>query len=409
MAVINSPWVGIAKGKLGQAVYYNAKGNTNARSYNPSPLNRRTVAQQSQRAVFSSAVRFFARGVQNLFNFAFENKAVNESDYNAYMRYNAKRGMYFGPAENESDIYPSIGNFAMTRGSLQVPEAVITDGGRNMCQVPVSSYPTTAITTLGELSQALVAAGYKQGDIFTAVVIITNWEAGDQSAPLEAGSRAPEWTIQQFSVDVASTVLLSTTPFSATSSGTYINITQTQVEMLPEIACGYTWIVSRMTAGKLLVSSSDLQLNRAASLALDYGRSDTWLALVLEAWDSESPSILQGSRSVNDTRSLLSVTTNFNLPLLCSALVNGESAITLSEPLSADDFARRLVFVYSGSLDGSTLPCTWTVNSATIVTLYDPNGTAITTFTRQQDNFNVWLCSYDITHGGYLRRLFVLD
>lgn len=409
MAVINSPWVGIAKGRLGQGVYLHSKGQTVARSYNPSPLNRRTYPQQSQRAVFSSAVKFYSRGVQNLFNFAFEDKRSNESDYNAFMRYNAKRGMYFTPAQNESDIYPSIGDFAMTRGSLVTPAAVLSDGGRNMCQVPVSNYPTTAITTVGQLSEALIAGGYSQGDIFTALTIITNWESGDESAPLEAGDRAADWLISQFTVDVSSEMLLSSTPFSAQSSGSYINIIQTVGEMLPEIACGYTWVVSRVSDGQVYVSSSDLKLNRGARLALTYGRSDTWLALVLEAWDSESPSILQGSQSVNDAKVKLTLTKNFDLPVLCSSLVSGESAITLSEALTAEELTRRVVFTYSPTADGAALACIWVINSPSFVLLKDPDGTSITTFTRDSSDYRVWTVSYEITHGGYLRRIFVLN
>lgn len=411
MAIINSPWVGNARGKMGEGVYAKVKGQTTARSYNPSPLNRRTAPQQTQRAVFSSAVRFYSRGVQNLFLFAFEDKKATESDYNAFMRYNAKKGIYFGKEQNESDNYPSVGAFSLTRGSIPGPSVVITDGGRSMAQFAVTSYPTAAITTVGELSQALVSAGYMQGDIITSLVIRSTWEPGDMSEPVTAGSKQPEWVISQFTVDVGSTLLLSSTVFGAVSSGDFINLTQQATEIDPETVCGHAWIVSRVIDGKVYVSSSDLQLNSPAEEALYYGRSDTWLNIVLESYKSEGKSILQGSRSVNGEPVKLSITRNFELPIQVRNLVGGESSFITSQPLTAEEFARRSAFLYSPTSGGSSLMTSWRALNQTTVRLVAPSGAALFSVVRNSQDYNQWTveATPPETSTGYLNTFFIFQ
>lgn len=299
MAVVNSPYVGIAKGRLGEGVFSRVKGQTTVRGYNPSPANPRTTGQQSQRAIFSSAVKFFSRGVQNFFKFAFENKAEKESDYNAFMRYNSNRGMYFGPEQNDNPAYPALGKFIMTRGSLLAPEFYTDDDFYVEALFQVGQYDFPEGGTLGQLSAILLQGGYQQGDVITFCAITTDWIAGDASNPALYGDTPPVWDIKQFTIDTTSSETCVSLGISVNSrAGGQISISMNQ-EVSEENIGACCVCVSRPSASGLKVSSSELWLNNMASRAWLYGRTDLWRNKVLAAWKSQGASVLQGSRSVN--------------------------------------------------------------------------------------------------------------
>lgn len=345
MAVINSPYVGNARGKLGDAVLYRSKGNTIARAYNPEPKNRRTVNQQSQRSVFSAAVKFYARGVQNLFLFAFENKKPQESDYNAFMRYNANRGMYFGPVQNDDDTYPALGDFVLTRGSLGSFSTRLSPSG------PVIDFPlgdlSSTPTTLGQLSQALVAAGLMDGDILTFLGITTDSGAGSPSAPVEVGSEVPSWNLKQFTIDLASTDTLTSLGIVAAyaSPPGILSVSIDNFGSYDEGIASGAVVVSRQEGGLLRVSNSTLLLNDASQEALLYGRGLTWRNIVLAAWNSEQRSILQGGISTNyvPVDGGLRVAYLFQTPIDESS-ADGITMVT-SKVISVQQFAAMLVMV----------------------------------------------------------------
>lgn len=57
MARINSPFVGVARGKLGEGVYTTRFGETIVRAYQPNVFNPRTLGQQDNRVVMASAAK----------------------------------------------------------------------------------------------------------------------------------------------------------------------------------------------------------------------------------------------------------------------------------------------------------------------------------------------------------------
>lgn len=365
MAVINSPYVGNARGKLGDAVLYRSKGNTIARAYNPEPKNRRTVSQQSQRSVFSAAVKFYARGVQNLFLFAFENKKPQESDYNAFMRYNANRGMYFGPAQNDDDTYPALGDFVLTRGSLGSFNTRLASSGP-VIDFQLSELASTP-TTLGELSQALVTAGLMDGDILTFLGITTDSGTGSPSAPVEVGSEVPNWGLKQFTVDLTSTDSLASLGIVAeyASPPGILSISIDNFGSYDEGIASGAVVVSRQEGGLLRVSNSTLLLNDASQEALVYGRGLTWRSIVLSAWNSEQRSILQGGISSNyvPDDGGLKVAYLFQTPI--TNLDADDIAMVTSKVLSAQQFANMLVMK---DPDG-TLPVISIVSNSVRITM----------------------------------------
>ena len=342
MAVVNSPYVGIARGRLGEGVYSRVKGQTTVRGYNPSPQNPRSSGQQSQRAQFSSAVKFFSRGVQNFFKFAFENKSEKESDYNAFMRINANRGMYFGPEQNATPEYPAIGRFIMTRGSLPSPDYGYDSGEGVLAATFPGDVSGSVFRTLGDVSAALIAGGYLQGDIVTFCAITSDWIAGDDSEPMMYGNSAPTWDIKQFTIDTSSTVTLLDAGVEAlVTADSKLKLHMAQPIYEGNVCAGVV-CVSRPSNSGLKVSSSVLWLYSQAERALIYGKSQTWKALVLEAWRTTGESILQGSKSVNRTQqTTIELATDPNLPFAIGTAEILE--VFFNDQVTLDSLAAHLV------------------------------------------------------------------
>lgn len=344
MAVINSPYVGIARGRLGEGVFSRVKGQTTLRGYNPSPANPRSAPQQSQRAQFSSAVKFFSRGVQNFFKFAFENKMEKESDYNAFMRLNSARGMYFGPEQNDTPEYPALGRFIMTRGSLTAPSYFYSESDAGFVADFAVRTTATEPETLGALSQILVQAGYQQGDIVTFCVIRTDAFSGSAAEPVVEWGNILEWDIRQFTIDVTSTADLETLGVSGVVQSTYLRVQFSGQTWDDQYIMAGCVTVSRPSASGLKVSSANLYLNHEADVAYLYGISDPWKLSVLQAWNTSQESILQGSRSVNNIiNSPIKFAVNVNLPT--QIVGDAKIMVVFNRPVTKDQIVAHLKLV----------------------------------------------------------------
>lgn len=85
MAQISSPFVGIAKGKLGEGVYYRAGGKTLARARNRNPRNPKSTAQCMQRLTFSSATRT-AKLLREVIDHSFEGVEYGQVSVNHFVK-----------------------------------------------------------------------------------------------------------------------------------------------------------------------------------------------------------------------------------------------------------------------------------------------------------------------------------
>lgn len=85
MAQISSPFVGIAKGKLGEGVYYRAGGKTLARARNRQPRNPKSTAQCMQRLTFSTATRT-AKLLREIVSHSFEGVEYGQVSINHFVK-----------------------------------------------------------------------------------------------------------------------------------------------------------------------------------------------------------------------------------------------------------------------------------------------------------------------------------
>ena len=282
-----------ARGKVGDVVFSNVKGQTITRKYQPCPANPRTDAQQLQRAKFSNAVKFFKHAQQAYFRFAYEDKKKTESDYNAFMRYNAGVAM-LPTREQYLGMYPSIGSkYQLAAGSLPSIDRVYPSAGKVSFVLGTADWAEKP--TVGNASTALVSEyGLQSGDIITLLRIHCQGTYKIESQP----KHQPVWTISQFRVDESSTQLLSDAVadefFVFTKEGTTGSLDAT---MDDEGCVMASIVVSRVLTSGTKVSDSYLHLDTIAQEIYNNSLADSWRTAALASWSASGAAVLQGSLS----------------------------------------------------------------------------------------------------------------
>ena len=302
--------LGMARDSVGDVTFYRDGGLQRARARNRQPNNPRSNKQQTQRALFANCVKFYKLTAAKFFRFAFENKKVNESDYNAFMRENLKRGVMMSKTAFYCEPYPALGNWLMSRGSL----ATIRNANDDNTYAPVfdlgapyAEIPSRNIT-IGEISTAMVASGrYQVGDIITMIKYLSNSDKIPSATPnAETDYLQTNFVFWQFLVDPNN----SNTFISLFGDVVRFYIDQTSQGNLAisfgslaasgneEWRIGYqatTIIHSRNTANGLLVSTQELTCNPRYTDAITTATTDaTYKSAVLSDWQASGLAILQG-------------------------------------------------------------------------------------------------------------------
>ena len=296
--------LGMARGAVGDIVFSRLKGQQVTRARNRQPANPRTSSQMYQRALFTDAVKFYTRGRRNLFQFAFENKKENESDYNAFMRENAKRGVVISKAAFDNYGYPALGNFIMSKGTLPPMVSAITSTGMRI-ETTIPATETPAVATLGDISKVLIdGVDILDGDIITFVTIVVNDNTNVPNVDGVGGDT--QWVINQIQLNATSTQPLSDYGLTASSlepssGSSYVEIHQTiDILLNKSIAAGVV-IHSRNTANGVRVSTEELALNSVATTAIEAARQRSYIDAVVESWriTQQAPvvseAVMQGS------------------------------------------------------------------------------------------------------------------
>lgn len=308
-------FLGGARGSVGDITLSVQNGQQTYRQRNRQPRNPRSKRQMFQRASFAVPVKFFTRGTQQLFKFAFTDKKQKESDYNAFMRANAKRGILMTKEQLENPYIANLGRFQLTKGdlpSIRVMEVNGAEVGDESCvfiktEIAVASAPTT----FGQLSQAILDSnsGYQRGDIITTLCIVTNCGYMDEMPYLVTdGIFEPRWVIEQMILDPEDTTALTPAWTCSKTSDGYLAIANANAVISMEIY-GASVIVSRNTANGLRVSNSSIHpcvdaATVIAKMTPDWENidlNDPWVAYVLASWGASEEAILQGSMASNNS------------------------------------------------------------------------------------------------------------
>lgn len=302
--------LGYSQGSVGDVTFYRSGGSQRARARNRNPSNPRSGMQQTQRALFTNCVKFHKLAVAKFFKFAFENKKPNESDYNAFMRENLKRGVMMSKTAYNVESYIALGNWLLTRGSLPTiynANNVSTFAPVFDLGVPYST-SVTEDTTIAEISTAMIASGrYQVGDIIT----IVNYRGEGLLIPnatpnAVADQLALEFNYWQFLVDPNNT----NTFMSIFGDNPIFHLARTSTENLAIMygvdsgSANSQWVQdyetatvihSRNTANGLVVSTQELTCNPRYTSALSTALTDaTYRSAVLADWSASGKAVLQG-------------------------------------------------------------------------------------------------------------------
>lgn len=297
-----------ARGKLGGFVYSVVNGQQVQRAYNNKPRNPQTAAQLYQRALFVDAVKFYTRGRRNLFQFAFEDRKRTESDYNAFMRANAKRGVVISKAAFELYDYPALGNWLMSKGTLQ-PIPVSLQAGTDSVVISMSksvNTELTSVTTVGQVAQLLIdGVDFLEGDILTFVTITAGNPESEgipsvNPTPMTIGT---DWDIKQLMLTANSSQPLSDFGIVATIQGTTSKtlILRPNDTAIDTQIYGGTIIHSRNTSTGVRVSTQEIVNSDVTNSVIEAARARTYVDEAVESWRTTqqapviSETIMQGN------------------------------------------------------------------------------------------------------------------
>ena len=277
-----------ARGKVGSVVFSVIKGQQVERVYNPSPANPRTNGQQAQRSLLANMTKFYKRGTKNFYKFAYEDRTIRESDFNAFARKNTMRGVYMPKELYDHAGTPALGKYIVSDGSIATNIADYFSGENYGVLVPGSA----AITTVGQFCTALMtqSPGIAVGDIFTMVLADSEFGAEMMSAGDE-----PTWTIYQFYIDPSdlrplANVGLANINLAAGTTGRFVGVNIAGVD---RASFGAT-IISRNTPAGLLVSTSELKGSAVANVLYDWLRGEYMKRQAAISWGANPDAVLQG-------------------------------------------------------------------------------------------------------------------
>lgn len=320
--------LGYSRGSVGDVTFYRSGGSQRARARNRQPNNPRTRSQQTQRAIFSNAVKFYKLCVTNFFKFAYENKKPNESDYNAYMRENVARSCMMSRTAYYCEPYPALGNWLVTRGSLQTINNVESDNTKTpKFSFGVSTSASfTENTTIAEISNILLQSSeYQVGDIVTILEVDTIANEAIPTATPDKTKYIAGAIVLQFLVDPnnqkAWSTVYSATPvkWSWKAQGGNLALFYGATEEIGDELWisglhQFAVIHSRNTSEGLKVSTQEIVMNPRAITALETALSDeTYKSAVLADWAATPNAILQGEGLTLTTPSMLENITSLQI------------------------------------------------------------------------------------------------
>lgn len=284
----SNSFFGLRSGSTKSHTYSVLKGQQITKDRVTDVANPKTTAQMTQRATFANCVKFYKHATQGLFKFAFEDKKPTESDYNAFVRMNVGKSVLVSKDQQDNQNFPAIGaGWLLSNGSLSMPDVLFDDTATNSHYLSVPNLAAD-ITTVGQLCTAIKNAYQLQdGDIVTLVAVNSSIANINETA-----TKPVRWSLGQFVIDSASTVLLSDFEFNVNvAAGKWYFQPLNDYTKIGAAAV----IFSRNIKGQpLKVSPSILVNNNLALQALAGVSADSYRETALATWGATGEAILQG-------------------------------------------------------------------------------------------------------------------
>ena len=243
------------KGRVGSYSFYTTTGGrqvariaNNGSNYGESA--KRTVAMQTRRTKWGNLVTFY-RLNRDLMARAFENKDANISDYNRFMQLNIPVARVSLTKDAFMRGVCILQEYVVSDGSLPGFNAIIEEGGQITWDLKSSLDGEFADFTIGQVSDDLIKNNptLQKGDQLTFV----SWTNAPNVDSLPRLYRH----LCEITLDPASSISFGTLP-----SANIVGAASGSVQILGQgLVHGQVIILSRVVAGKLLVSRSTIALS----------------------------------------------------------------------------------------------------------------------------------------------------
>lgn len=286
--------LGYGRGAVGDVVLTVIKGQQVSRARNRFPKNPKTRGQMRQRSGFVSPLKFYTRGVQNLYRFAFSDKRHRESDYNAFMRANIGAGFPLTPTEFAANGFPALGRWKMSSGALVAPSpSKVTPHGNS---VGIDITAAAAIATVGDVSKYLISQGLADaGDQYTFALIVGRFIGVDTTRVIWSDASYIEWHIVKMRINPNDTTNINATmsPIQTWSESghSYMGV-RGQTYPVAANSVGLAVIRSKKTSRGLEVSEAHLINGGWIDEYIAFRNTPAQIELVLEAWKAAPASVL---------------------------------------------------------------------------------------------------------------------
>lgn len=239
MAKLNNLLMRKSQGKLAGATIYTTEGVTIMREVNEHPKNPRTDAQMLQRCKLGNLVNFY-QALQPYWKKAFEKKEKLNSDYNRFVQLNLANSPVYLTKNQVADNVVVPADYIVSQGSLQFTPTITledtsagffeSDGVTLSANITVAQFTTNIMSVFPvlQLGDQLSFIGIDNTDVTAAIAEVTLSATDSRTLASILGSR--------------------------------FQITTEAIEFLAKDSLlGGAVVLSRMVAGKLLVSTAKME------------------------------------------------------------------------------------------------------------------------------------------------------
>lgn len=178
-------FLGMARGSVGDVVFYRSGGQQVARARNRNPRNPQTPLQLLQRVILSTVGRAYSF-LSPLADHSFEGIAAGQLSQQEFMKENISlmrdkiADLLARPVEDEilgsnaynfnysGDVYPVINDYLISRGSLPSQDCTFNDGAVRVRFLHPFNLAADTIPTYQQIADGLSA---KQGDQLTIIAL----------------------------------------------------------------------------------------------------------------------------------------------------------------------------------------------------------------------------------------------
>ena len=210
--------------------------------------NPRTNAQMQTRTKWGNIIAMY-KGIRPLLNYGFENKPKNLSDYNMFVKVNMQRTPIYLTKQAVAGGACIATAYQISQGSL--PAIVVSGSGQNgVTDIRLGGLTIGSNTTVADFSAAVVNNNpdYKYGDQISFFLVKQLVNANTEIPYCQF--RAAKVILDAANEDKLADVTGGSTGFKAVDG----NLGHSGSDG----DCAYTWVYTRKSDGKTLVSSQSL-------------------------------------------------------------------------------------------------------------------------------------------------------